>query len=98
MENTMVSMQSFLKELVAMVFTIEEIKKNPLLLQNMSLGFDIYNFPHTEWRKLENSCNWLSGPGKVFPNYTCREVGKSIAALTGSSWAISAQIGTLLEL
>jgi hypothetical protein len=44
----MVSMQSFLKELVAMVFTIEEIKKNPLLLQNISLGFDFCNIPHTE--------------------------------------------------
>jgi hypothetical protein len=93
MENTMVSTQAFLKELVAMVFAIEEINKNPLLLQNISLGFDIYNVPHTEWRTLENSFIWLSGPDKVFLNYTCREVGKSIAALTGSSWAISAQIG-----
>jgi hypothetical protein len=81
-----------------MVITIEEIKKNPLLLQNLSLGFDIYNVPHTELKTLENSFIWLSGPDKVFPYYTCREMGKSIAALTGSSWAISAQIGTLLEL
>jgi hypothetical protein len=89
---------AFLKELLTMVITIEEIKKNSLLLQNLSLGFDIYNVPHTEWKTLENSFIWLSGPDKVFPNYTCREMGKSIAALTGSSWAISAQIGTLLEL
>ncbi|KFO38042.1 Vomeronasal type-2 receptor 26 [Fukomys damarensis] len=32
------------------------------------------------------------------PNYTCRRESKSIAVLTGTTWEISAQIGTLLEL
>jgi hypothetical protein len=68
-----------------MVFAIEEINENPLLLQNISLEFDFYNVPHTEWRTLENSLLWLSGPDKVFPNYTCRKESKSIAALLGAS-------------
>jgi hypothetical protein len=81
-----------------MVFAIEGINENSPLLQNISLGFDIYFVPHTEWRTLENSLLWLSGPDKVFPNYTCRKESTSIAALTGSSCAVFAQIGTLLEL
>jgi hypothetical protein len=55
-----------------MVLAIEEINRNPLLLLNISLGFDIYDVPHTEWRTLENSFIWHSGPDKVVPNYTCR--------------------------
>jgi hypothetical protein len=81
-----------------MDFAIEEINKNPLLLQNISLGFDIYNVLHTEWKTLTNSFIWLPGSDKVIPNYTCRRESKSVAALTGSSWVISAQTGTLLEL
>jgi hypothetical protein len=51
MENTMVSTQAFLRNyqfLLAMVFAIEDINENPLLLQNISLGFDFCNIPHTE--------------------------------------------------
>jgi hypothetical protein len=81
-----------------MVFAIEEIFKNPCLLHNMSLGFDIYNVLHPEWKTSWSPFIWLSGLDKVIPNYTCRKESKSVASLTGSSWAISAQIGTLLEL
>jgi hypothetical protein len=81
-----------------MDFAIEEINKNPCLIHNMSLGVDIYNVPHTEWRILENSFIWLSGLDKIIPNYISRRESKSVAALMGTLWATSAQIGTLLEL
>ncbi|XP_073933924.1 vomeronasal type-2 receptor 116-like [Castor canadensis] len=81
-----------------MDFAIEEINKNPLLLQNMSLGFDIYNVLHTEWNTLEPPFIWLFLSDKVIPNYNCRRESKSVAALTGPSWVISANTGTLLQL
>jgi hypothetical protein len=81
-----------------MDFAIEEINKNPLLLQNMSLGFDIYNVLHTEWRTLEPPFKWLFLSDKVVPNYNCRRGSKSVAALTGPSRIISANTGTLLQL
>ncbi|XP_012368807.1 vomeronasal type-2 receptor 116-like [Octodon degus] len=47
---------------------------------------------------MDISFTWLSGLDKRIPNYTCRREGNSIAVLTGTSWATSAQIGTLLKL
>uniref|UniRef100_A0A8C4KXL6 G-protein coupled receptors family 3 profile domain-containing protein n=1 Tax=Equus asinus TaxID=9793 RepID=A0A8C4KXL6_EQUAS len=81
---------------LAFIFAIEEINRNPHILPNISLGFDLCNALHSEHRTLESSLIWLSGLGKDIPNYTCRRESKSVAVLTGTTWAISAQIGTLL--
>uniref|UniRef100_A0A5F5PRV8 G-protein coupled receptors family 3 profile domain-containing protein n=1 Tax=Equus caballus TaxID=9796 RepID=A0A5F5PRV8_HORSE len=81
---------------LAFIFAIEEINRNPHLLPNISLGFDLYNVVHSEHRALESSLIWLSGLDRDIPNYTCRRESKSVAVLTGTTWAISAQIGTLL--
>ncbi|XP_071065785.1 vomeronasal type-2 receptor 116-like [Dasypus novemcinctus] len=84
--------------ILALVFAFEEINRNPHLLPNISLGFNIYNALHSEQRTLESTIIWQSGLGKCIPNYTCWKDSKSVAVLTGMTWAISAQIGTLLEL
>ncbi|EDL75006.1 rCG64098, partial [Rattus norvegicus] len=83
---------------LAMVYAIEEINRNPHILPNVSLGYDIYNVLFNEWFTLHRCISWLSGPKKYVPNYTCRREMKSIAALTGISWIISTDIRTLLEL
>nr|XP_058146460.1 vomeronasal type-2 receptor 116-like [Dasypus novemcinctus] len=83
---------------LAMLFAIEEINRNPHLLPNISLGFDIYNARHSEQRTLEIPIIWQSGLGKYNPNYNCRKESKSVAVLTGKSWALSVQVGILLEL
>uniref|UniRef100_G1TSI7 G-protein coupled receptors family 3 profile domain-containing protein n=1 Tax=Oryctolagus cuniculus TaxID=9986 RepID=G1TSI7_RABIT len=83
---------------LAFVFAIEEINRNPYLLPNISLGFDLYNALHSEKRTLESCLMWLSGLGKVIPNYSCVREGKSVAVTVGTTWAISAQMGTILEL
>lgn len=83
---------------LAMVYAIEEINGNAHILPNVSLGYDIYNVLFNEWWTLDRCITWLSGPKKYVPNYTCRREMKSIAVLTGISWIISTNIGTLLEL
>nr|XP_058146301.1 vomeronasal type-2 receptor 116-like [Dasypus novemcinctus] len=83
---------------LAMLFAIEEINRNPNLLPNISLGFDIYNGLHSEQRTLESPIIWQSGLDKYNPNYNCRKESKSVATLTGITWALSVQVGTLLEL
>ncbi|XP_076996342.1 vomeronasal type-2 receptor 116-like isoform X2 [Tamandua tetradactyla] len=64
----------------------------------MSLGFDLYNSLPSETKTLENCLIWLSGIGKAIPNYSCEREGKSVAVITGITWSLSAQMGTLLEL
>ncbi|XP_042549893.1 vomeronasal type-2 receptor 116-like [Dipodomys spectabilis] len=82
---------------LALAFAVEEINKNPDLLPNMTLGFDIYNVDFRARSTLENPFTWLSGQYNI-PNYTCMRESNSVAVLTGISGIISAQIGTLLEL
>uniref|UniRef100_H0W692 G-protein coupled receptors family 3 profile domain-containing protein n=2 Tax=Cavia porcellus TaxID=10141 RepID=H0W692_CAVPO len=85
------------QNVLAFIFAIEEINKNPCLLPNISLGYEFHNFMHSHWRVLESSLILLTGQDEI-PNYTCRRQSNSIAVLTGTSWATAAQIGTLLEL
>ncbi|XP_013362644.1 PREDICTED: vomeronasal type-2 receptor 116-like [Chinchilla lanigera] len=82
---------------LAFVFAIEEINRNPHLLPNISLGYESHNFLYSHWRILESSLILLTGQYEI-PNYTCRRETKSVAVLTGTSWATSPQIGPLLEL
>ncbi|XP_076783580.1 vomeronasal type-2 receptor 116-like [Arvicanthis niloticus] len=85
--------------ILSLVFAIEEINKNLNLLPNISLGFDFYNVRFTEKNILMNTCIWLTAHGQeyIIPNYNC-EKKHFTAALTGTSWATSAQIGMLLQL
>ena len=85
--------------ILALLFAIEEINGNPNLLPNISLGFDFYNVRFTEKETLMNTVIWLTAhvQRKVLPNYNCKKRNFT-AALTGTSWKTSAQIGTLLQL
>ncbi|KAL6041977.1 hypothetical protein STEG23_000400, partial [Scotinomys teguina] len=83
---------------LALVFAIEEINRNPHILPNISLGFDFYNVPYSDKNILMNALIWFSGLSNPLPNYNCVKERKSAVALTGPSWAKSANIGTLLQL
>ena len=85
--------------ILTLLFAIEEINRNPNLLPNISLGFDFYNVRFTGKYILDITFNWLTALGErnYIPNYNCKKRNFT-AALTGTSWITSAQIGTLLQL
>ena len=85
--------------ILALQFAIEEINGNPNLLPNISLGFDFYNVRYIEKETLMNAVIWLTARVQtiILPNYNCKKRNFT-AALRGTSWITSAQIGTLLQL
>ncbi|XP_043849927.1 vomeronasal type-2 receptor 26-like [Dromiciops gliroides] len=86
------------QQVLALMFSVEEINRDPWLLPNTTLGFHIYNTYHSDARTLESSLRWLSGRGQTMPNYSCERQDKSIAIIGGATSSLSVQIGTLLEL
>ncbi|XP_044512580.1 vomeronasal type-2 receptor 26-like [Gracilinanus agilis] len=87
------------QQVLALVFAVEEINRDPNLLPNISsLGFYLYNAYHSDARTLESSLRWLSGQGQLVPNYSCSGQDKSVAVIGGATSALSVQMGTLLEL
>uniref|UniRef100_A0A8C2W0D3 G-protein coupled receptors family 3 profile domain-containing protein n=1 Tax=Chinchilla lanigera TaxID=34839 RepID=A0A8C2W0D3_CHILA len=85
------------QNVLALIFAIEEINWSIQLLPNISLGYEFHNFLYSHWRILESFLILQTGQDGI-PNYTCGRETKSVALLTGTSWATSAQIGGLLEL
>ncbi|KAM5237906.1 uncharacterized protein ACOB6Z_012483 [Ctenodactylus gundi] len=85
------------QNVLAFVFAIEEINRNPHLLPNVSLGYEFYNVLHSQWRVLESFLILHTGQDEI-PNYTCKRESRSVAVLMGTSWATAAQYGTVMEL
>ena len=88
------------QHMLAMVFAIEKINKDPNILFNMSLGFYLFNVDFFETKAMESSMALLSGESPPIPNYSCRpeKTDKLVAVIGGISTGISAQISRVLSL
>ncbi|KAM9095584.1 vomeronasal type-2 receptor 26-like [Sarcophilus harrisii] len=86
------------QQLMTIRFAVEEINKDPVLLPNISLGFQIYNAYHSDERTLESSLRWLTGGDQLVPNFSCKKQDKSVAFIGGATSALSVQMGTLFDL
>ncbi|XP_074158720.1 vomeronasal type-2 receptor 26-like [Sminthopsis crassicaudata] len=84
-------------QVLAFMFAVKEINRNPSLLPNITLGFHIYNAYPSDERTLESSVMLLSGQGQIIPNYSC-EKGKSMAVIGGATSELTFSMGSLLEL
>ncbi|XP_062035392.1 vomeronasal type-2 receptor 26-like [Lepus europaeus] len=83
---------------LAFCFAIQEINKDPQLLPNLTLGFQLYNSVTSGQFTLRGTLHWLTGKHHLIPNYSCQTQGKTVAIIAGTTSAFSAEIGTMLEL
>ncbi|OCT96526.1 hypothetical protein XELAEV_18008730mg [Xenopus laevis] len=64
------------EEIRTFLFAIDEINKNPDLLPNITLGYDVYDSCFDPRLAIRSVLQILSGPGNVVPNYSCRDKGE----------------------
>ncbi|CAJ0938773.1 unnamed protein product [Ranitomeya imitator] len=83
---------SFYKYVLAFMFAIDEINKNPYILPNVTLGYHVTDSCNNEYKAIENLLQILSGPGDIVPNYSCLSNGKLVGVVGDQSSKTSIQI------
>ncbi|KAM4722811.1 extracellular calcium-sensing receptor-like [Rhinophrynus dorsalis] len=70
---------------LSMLFAIEEINMNPLLMPNVTLGFEVYDSCYSDTAAIESTMSFLSGNQIKIPNYSCNTAPSKLAAVVGDS-------------
>ncbi|XP_073522059.1 vomeronasal type-2 receptor 26-like [Phyllobates terribilis] len=83
---------SFYQYVLAFIFAIDEINKNPYILPNVTLGYHVTDSCNNEHKAVENVLQILSGPGDIVPNYSCLSNGKLVGVVGDQSSKTSLQI------
>ncbi|XP_040184617.1 vomeronasal type-2 receptor 1-like [Rana temporaria] len=88
----------FYKDLLTFFFAIDEINKNPTMLPNITLGYHLYDSCAETRKAIKNTLQILSGPGKMVPNFSCRERKKILGFIGDQSSATTTSIAQILGL
>nr|XP_056700650.1 vomeronasal type-2 receptor 26-like [Euleptes europaea] len=86
------------QQILALVFAINEINKDPALLPNVTLGFRILEDTYFERITYQAGLAFLSAQGQMVPNYRCSRK-EELLTVVGSLYSrISLQMAFLLGL
>ncbi|XP_073480430.1 vomeronasal type-2 receptor 26-like [Aquarana catesbeiana] len=72
--------------LLAFLYTIDNINQDPDILPNISLGFHLYDSWLEPRKGVQSVLQILSGPNGTFPNYSCKGQGK-LAGVIGDHYS-----------
>ncbi|XP_077334583.1 vomeronasal type-2 receptor 26-like [Lithobates pipiens] len=84
--------------IIAFIFAIDEINKNPNILPNVTLGYHIYDSCSDVNRAIESVLNILSGAKASIPNYSCMDQYKLAGVIGDWTSEISMHIAQVLNL
>ncbi|XP_078524893.1 extracellular calcium-sensing receptor-like [Lissotriton helveticus] len=83
---------------LALVFTINEINREQLLLPNITLGFLIYDTCQSLIRTMQGTLQMLTGPVQPVLNYNCEQYSRLAAVIGEARSTASISIARLLGL
>ncbi|XP_077774126.1 vomeronasal type-2 receptor 26-like [Podarcis muralis] len=95
--NTPLVMTKFYQHILALVFAVDEINKNPRMLPNVSLGFHIYDSYYDSKMAYRTILDLIFNENHFVPNYRCGIQKNVIGAIGGldsdTSWCMANVLG-----
>ncbi|XP_060089047.1 vomeronasal type-2 receptor 26-like [Heteronotia binoei] len=86
------------QHILALVFAINEINKDPEVLPNITLGFRIYEDTYFARMTYRTSLSFLSSRSQLVPNYRCSRQEKLLSVIGSLYSRISMQMASILGL
>nr|XP_020665198.1 vomeronasal type-2 receptor 26-like [Pogona vitticeps] len=90
-------MTKFYQHILALVFAIKEINKNPRILSNVTLGFQIYDSYTNARMSYRVTLDVLCQSKTFIPNYKCGNKHHLIGVIGGFDSEISSYIADILD-
>ncbi|XP_062992988.1 vomeronasal type-2 receptor 26-like [Elgaria multicarinata webbii] len=85
------------QHVLAFVFAIDEINKDPEMLPNTTLGYEIYENAFNSWQTIKNIMNLLFKKDQDPPNYNCARKDKLMAVIGGLVSQTSIQMANVFH-
>ncbi|XP_075692769.1 vomeronasal type-2 receptor 26-like [Rhinoderma darwinii] len=78
-----------------LVFAVDEINRNPNILANVTLGYNVYDSYVDLFRTVQGAVRIYSGNTKQYPNYNCDKYGVLAAVIEGMASSFSIQYANI---
>ncbi|XP_070584052.1 vomeronasal type-2 receptor 26-like [Erythrolamprus reginae] len=88
----------FYQHILALVFAVKEINKDPHILPNITLGFHIYDSYSAALMTYRTTLDLLFKLHKIVPNYICGTEKKIVGIIGGMSPETSIRMAEILQL
>ncbi|XP_072003849.1 vomeronasal type-2 receptor 26-like [Engystomops pustulosus] len=88
----------FYRYVMAFIFAIDEINKNPDILPNMTLGYHVYDSCNNVNKAIDSALQILSGPGDQIPNFCSTEFGRLVGVIGDLNADTSFNIAQILRI
>ncbi|XP_053120351.1 vomeronasal type-2 receptor 26-like [Hemicordylus capensis] len=86
------------QHILALVFAVKEINKNPKILPNFTLGFHIYDSYYDVKWTCYTTMQLISMGNRFVPNYSCDIQDNLVAVIGGPSSKISLEVANVLDI
>ncbi|OCT56580.1 hypothetical protein XELAEV_18004649mg [Xenopus laevis] len=88
---------NYYQDIISLLLAIDDINKNPDLLPNITVGYQVYDSCTEPSLAIGNILQILSGPGEMVPNYSCGDYGKVVAFIADRSIVTTLPIAQFLS-